>query len=170
MTADTFGCQKVSLECRPWTAHHCLWWSPSCKACRNGHETVSMTRPRTWLGHESPPLTLLEPVASAIWSSWSVLIVILLISKEVQSCTRAAFLLCPNDLCDHGPTYLDDCPQFFSVDFLSSHCPYLAYRMFLHFFCISSKQSLLMHVISIWAREAVSGGCVQVRVSHVSPW
>ena len=65
--------------------------------------------------HLRLPGIILEPVASAIWSSWSILVVILLISKEVQSSTRGAFWLCPNNIVIMAPYVLTTIPNSFHL-------------------------------------------------------
>ena len=106
--------------------------------------------------------------ASAIWSNWSVLVAILLILKEVWSFIRACFCSVLRILWS-WQTHLDDCPWFASFGPLSSCCPYLACMMLLLFFSIFLLSSLVRYLIGIWAGEAVSRGCVQVRICHVSP-
>ena len=61
--------------------------------------------------------------------------------RNLRALARACFALTwwwPG----HGHIHPDDCLWFFSFEPLSSHYPYLAYRMLLLFFCISFEQSV----------------------------
>ena len=108
-------------------------------------------------------------MASAMWSSSLVLTVIFHISKELQSSARAHFCsdLMISSLCPHTSWQLSlilikwaSVQMFVFAQFTG--CPYPP--------SILLMSSLYGHFICVWTCDAVSRGCVQIRVSHIFPW
>ena len=112
-----------------------------------------------WVLVSNSLVYILEPVPSAMQSSWSVLTVIFCMSKELQSSTRA---------------------HFHSVLWLSGSCPHTSWLLLLILFSWASIQrlpflslhvgSLYGHHFCVWAWDGISRGCVHVRVIHILPW
>ena len=116
-----------------------------------------------------PHWQTLELVASMIWSNWSVLTIIPCIPKESWSLTRVHF--CSDLMMARSWPLLSW--QLSPILFIWASVQSLPLTQLTgcsYFFSVFLLNGLYWHLISVQAREAVSRDCVQVRVSHVSPW
>ena len=104
-----------------------------------------------------------------MWSSWSVLITMFCISKELQSSWRSVFQLCSNALMVVSPHAL----ATLTDPFLLNLWPKTAFAQ-----SAGSPYPLLVPFVShlyghfphVWACNSVSRGCVHVRVFHMFCW
>ena len=171
MLAAMFKCPNVSLGGVHATLSW-LWLSPSHRNGGIGHYMASMTALTFLCCHLSQ---LLIPTGG-LWSqwppwcgsNWSVLTVIFHISKESQSLVRIHFL--SDMMIARSWPYTSWCQSRILFSWVSiQSLPLLSLQEAL-ILSVSLLSSLYGHLLCVWVGEAVSRGCVQVRVSHVSPW
>ena len=159
MLEDTLEHQNALLVCSPCRPSLYLFH----KTYSSGCGIALMTPPDSLPCHQSQLLTLvwiLEPAALAMWSSWSVLIIIFHISEELWSSWRVYFL-CSFTFMFMSPRAL----VTLTDPFLLSLHPETAFAQ-----SAGSPYPLLVplvshlygHLLHVWAWHAVSRGCVHV--------